>query len=111
MLLTETVAQNNLALRQQLSLVVRWKQQSEAQLQEQRQQAAQAVQQLSSLQQENATLKAHLASVKVSVYYIDERICQGFQKLSCHLYYIYCTMVIFHARMYISLNGIIGCFT
>ncbi|KAK4299465.1 hypothetical protein Pmani_028250 [Petrolisthes manimaculis] len=75
--LKETVAQNNLALRQQLSLVVRWKQQSEAQLHEQRQHAAQAVQQLSSLQQENATLKAHVASVK-----LPEEGQQRFQELS-----------------------------
>lgn len=79
--LAETVAQNNLALRQQLGLVIRWKQQSEAQLQEQRQQAAQGLQQLSSLQQENATLKAHLASVKVSISYLDERIHHELYKL------------------------------
>lgn len=64
--MTETIAQNNLALRQQLALVVKWNQQNEQQQHHHRQQLLEFGQQLSSLQQENATLKAHLAGTKVS---------------------------------------------
>lgn len=64
--LKETIAQNNLALRQQLALVVKWNQQNEQQQHHHRQQLLEFGQQLSSLQQENATLKAHLAGTKTS---------------------------------------------
>ncbi|XP_042885077.1 optineurin-like isoform X2 [Penaeus japonicus] len=64
--LKETIAQNNLALRQQLALVVKWNQQNEQQQHQHRQQLLEFSQQLSSLQQENATLKAHLAGSKTS---------------------------------------------
>ncbi|XP_076067337.1 uncharacterized protein LOC143040321 isoform X2 [Oratosquilla oratoria] len=54
--LKETIAQNNLALRQQLRLVVRWSQQCEHQQQQQRQQLTQLNHQITKLQQENALL-------------------------------------------------------
>ncbi|XP_069183029.1 optineurin isoform X2 [Procambarus clarkii] len=62
--LKETVAQNNLALRQQLGLVVKWRQQNDLHQQQQRQHISEFTQQLSSLQQENARLRAHLAGSK-----------------------------------------------
>ncbi|XP_071530040.1 optineurin-like [Panulirus ornatus] len=64
--LKETVAQNNLALRQQLGLVVKWRQQNDLYQQQQRQHISEVTQQLSSLQQENATLRTHLAGSKMS---------------------------------------------
>ncbi|KAK7076018.1 hypothetical protein SK128_020008 [Halocaridina rubra] len=62
--LKETVAQNNLALRQQLGLVVKWSQQNEFQQQQHRQQITDLMQQISHLQQENVTFKATLAGTK-----------------------------------------------
>ncbi|KAK8736239.1 hypothetical protein OTU49_004885 [Cherax quadricarinatus] len=62
--LKETVAQNNLALRQQLGLVVKWRQQNELHQQEQRKCIHEFTQQLSTLQQENASLRSQLAGSK-----------------------------------------------
>ncbi|XP_064119559.1 optineurin-like isoform X2 [Macrobrachium nipponense] len=62
--LKETIAQNNLALRQQLALVVKWSQQNELHQQQHRQQINEVTQQLSRLQQENVTLKASLVGAK-----------------------------------------------
>ncbi|KAF2355742.1 hypothetical protein FHG87_013504 [Trinorchestia longiramus] len=56
--LKESLAQNNLALRHQLALVVRWSQQCQLQQQHQHQQLARAAMHISALQQENASLRA-----------------------------------------------------
>ncbi|XP_018009461.1 optineurin isoform X2 [Hyalella azteca] len=56
--LKETLAQNNLALRHQLALVVRWSQQSQLQKQQQHQNLSRAAMQISALQHENAALKS-----------------------------------------------------
>ncbi|KAG7174452.1 optineurin-like [Homarus americanus] len=64
--LKETVTQNNLALRQQLGLVVKWRQQNELHQQQQRQRINEFSQQLSSLQQENASLRSQLTGSKSS---------------------------------------------
>ena len=61
----ETVAQNNLAMRHQLGLFVKWKQQNEQQHQEQRHRITEISQKISSVQQENATLRAQLACTQV----------------------------------------------
>lgn len=63
--LKETVAQNNLALRHQLGLFVKWRQQNEQLHQEQRHHISEISQQMSSIQQENATLRAQLACTKM----------------------------------------------
>ncbi|XP_068241908.1 optineurin-like [Palaemon carinicauda] len=62
--LKETIAQNNLALRQQLGLVVKWNQQKELIQQQHRQQVSEVAQQLSKLQQENVTLRASFLGSK-----------------------------------------------
>lgn len=66
MTLKETVAQNNLALRNQLSLVVQWKQQQDQQQQQFRHQVQDIAQQLSQAQQENVSLKSQITGSKVS---------------------------------------------
>lgn len=65
LMLKETVAQNNLAMRQQLGLFVKWKQQNEQLHQEQRQRITEMSQQISSVQQENGTLRAQLACTQL----------------------------------------------
>lgn len=77
--LPETVAQNNLALRHQLGLFVKWRQQNEQLHQEQRHRISEISQQMSTLQQENAMLRAQLACTKV-------------RKQICHLQimFLYC---------------------
>ncbi|KAG0712735.1 Optineurin [Chionoecetes opilio] len=62
LLLKETIAQNNMGMRQQLGLIVKWRQQNEQLQQEQRQQITDLSQQVSSRQQENATLRAQLTA-------------------------------------------------
>uniref|UniRef100_A0A2P2HZF1 Optineurin-like n=1 Tax=Hirondellea gigas TaxID=1518452 RepID=A0A2P2HZF1_9CRUS len=55
--LKEALAQNNMALRQQLALVVRWSQQCQQQQQQQQHSLARSQLQLSLLQQENTSLR------------------------------------------------------
>lgn len=66
MTLKETVAQNNLALRNQLSLVVQWRQQQDQQQQQFRHQLQDLTQQLSQSQQENVSLKSQITGTKAS---------------------------------------------
>ncbi|XP_063867577.1 optineurin-like [Scylla paramamosain] len=65
LLLKETIAQNNLAMRQQLGLFVKWRHQNEQQHQEQRHHVTELSQQVASVQQENATLRAQLACTQL----------------------------------------------
>ncbi|XP_045127790.1 optineurin-like isoform X3 [Portunus trituberculatus] len=65
LLLKETIAQNNLAMRQQLGLFVKWKHQNEQQHQDQRHRVTELSQQVASVQQENATLRAQLACTQL----------------------------------------------
>lgn len=66
MTLKETVAQNNLALRNQLSLVVQWRQQQDQQQQQFRHQLQDLTQQLNTAHQDNVSLKSQITGTKAS---------------------------------------------
>lgn len=58
-------------MRQQLGLFVKWKHQNEQQHQEQRHHVTELSQQVASVQQENATLRAQLACTQVGMQFIS----------------------------------------